>query len=74
MKKSLLEATRIHHGSFKDLQTFLDQDGNPMALEQTSLEDLMKQAEERGKSKNKPDNDNIKNNKNEVYSHPYNNP
>lgn len=51
MKKSLLEATRIHHGSFKDLQTFLDQDGNPMALEQTSLDDLMNAAKERGKSR-----------------------
>ena len=49
--KSLLEATRIHHGSIKDLQTFLDQDGNPMALEQTSLDDLMNAAKERGKSR-----------------------
>ena len=49
--KSLLEATRIHHGSFKDLQTFLDQDGNPMALEQTTLDDLMNAAKERGKSR-----------------------
>ena len=51
MKNPLLEATRIHHGSIKDLQTFLDQDGNPMALEQTSLDDLMNAAKERGKSR-----------------------
>ena len=49
MKKSLLEATHVHHGSIKDLQTFLDQNGNPMELTPTSIEDLMKQAEERGK-------------------------
>lgn len=49
--KNLLEATHIHHGSIRDLQTFLDQNGDPMELTPTSIEDLMRQAEERGKSR-----------------------
>lgn len=30
--KNLNEDTRYHHGSFKDLQTFLDKNGNPYTL------------------------------------------
>ena len=39
MKKSLLEATHVHHGSFKDLQTFLDRNGDPMELQASKFGD-----------------------------------
>ena len=45
----LLESTHIHHGSFQDIKTFLDPDGNQYDLQKSNLGSDMPQSDNEGK-------------------------
>ena len=52
--KILKEETQYHHGSFKDLQTFLDKNGDPYTL----IKSEYPQDKSKNKNKNNSDNQN----------------
>ena len=48
----LLEATHIHHGTFQDLKTFLDKEGNEYELQKSVFSSKPNQQQQQDQSQN----------------------
>ena len=59
--KILKEETQYHHGSFKDLKTFLDKDGNPYTLIKSDYSDNKSETQNTSSKDNKQNNSNNQN-------------